>query len=303
MTRIGRIAADSRKPANRPNPRSKRRMPNAEIIVIGNELLLGDVLDTNSQWLCLQIAGLGGRVSRVTMIGDDISTIAAEICAALQRGSALLILSGGLGPTDDDLTLRAVSQATNRALQLDEHAEAMVACAYRALHESGKVPAAEMNEARRKMAVLPEGSKPLNNPVGAAPGVLLTLSSSSPEVHAATRLVALPGVPEELKGIFATSLTPVLNSIFGAGVARMRTVTVNCGDESAMAEALRATAQQHPHVYVKSRARTYGSDVRLNITLHAAASEVAAAEAKLDAATTSLLAELDCVGITIHQIQ
>lgn len=267
----------------------------AEIIVIGNELLLGEVLDTNSQWLCRQISGIGGVVTRVTVIGDHDQTIAEEIAAALKRSPALLILSGGLGPTDDDLTLRALAEAIGQPLRLNEQAEAMVATAYGALCEAGMVSTAEMNEPRRKMALLPEGGTPLANPVGAAPGVLLTVSSTS--------LVALPGVPEELKGIFETSLTPLLTANFGDGVSRQTTVTVNCGDESAMAEALRITAQRHPRVYVKSRARTYGSDLRLNITLQTSASDAATAEAQLNSAANSLRAELATLGITIHQIQ
>jgi nicotinamide-nucleotide amidase len=89
----------------------------AEIIAIGNELLLGDVLDTNTNWLCRRITGVGGQVTRVAMIRDDIEAISTEIQAVLDRKPELILTTGGLGPTGDDITLLAVASATGRPVE------------------------------------------------------------------------------------------------------------------------------------------------------------------------------------------
>ena len=84
--------------------------PTVEILAIGNELLRGEILDTNTQWLCRLVTARGGRVGRVTLLADVEAEIAAAVRAAIERGVAVLFTSGGLGPTDDDLTLAAVAR-------------------------------------------------------------------------------------------------------------------------------------------------------------------------------------------------
>jgi len=148
-------------------------MPSVEIIAIGNELLLGDVLDTNTHWLCRQISALGGRVQRGALIPDDPQAIAETLQAALQREPDLIVLTGGLGPTSDDKTLASVATALGRPLELNQQALAMVRATYERLAARELVHDAELSEVRRKMAYLPRGAEPLHNPVGAAPGVLL----------------------------------------------------------------------------------------------------------------------------------
>jgi len=87
-----------------------------EIIAIGNELLIGDVQDTNSYWLIQQLTGLGGFVRRCWIVRDEFPAIAGALHAAVDAGTALIITSGGLGPTGDDLTLAAVAAAFNLPL-------------------------------------------------------------------------------------------------------------------------------------------------------------------------------------------
>jgi molybdenum cofactor synthesis domain-containing protein len=79
-----------------------------EILVIGNEILIGDIQDTNTSWLCRMINSRGGHVSRAAMLRDDLDVVAAEVRLALGRGPDVIFTSGGLGPTADDLTLAAV---------------------------------------------------------------------------------------------------------------------------------------------------------------------------------------------------
>src|SRR5436309_10840363 len=103
-----------------------RRVVNVEIVIIGNEVLLGLVQDTNSNYLCRVVRGMGGRVRHIAVVRDEIAAIADEIGAALERRTDLLFTCGGLGPTDDDLTLAAIAQTLNRPLEINTAARAFV---------------------------------------------------------------------------------------------------------------------------------------------------------------------------------
>jgi len=255
-------------------------MVTIEIIAIGNELLLGDTLDTNTSWLCRTFTGLGGRVERAVLVRDDRPAIVREIRGALERGVQLLVTSGGLGPTDDDLTLQAVAEALERPLVLNERALALVRETYERLAAAGYVADAQLTESRVKMARLPQGAEPLENPVGAAPGVLLRLDR--------TTLVSLPGVPAELKAIVTGPLRPIWQELFGAGVFREREVIALCRDETVLAPILREVAERHPEVYIKSRAREFGPDIRFRITLSLSGRDPASVEAQLEEAARDL---------------
>ena len=186
-----------------------------EILAIGNELLAGDVLDTNSHWLCRQLAARGARVSRMATLPDDMATIGEALLAALSRYPALIVTCGGLGPTADDLTVAAQAAALGRALAEDPTAYAMVRDFYATLFRRGEVTTPDMTLARAKMAVLPADAEPLPNSVGAAPGVLMS--------EGETLIAALPGVPAEMKAIFEESLWPRdCRSIQRTGLRRAR---------------------------------------------------------------------------------
>jgi nicotinamide-nucleotide amidase len=177
-----------------------------EIITVGYEILEGDVLDTNSNWMAKEIARTGNRLRRVTVIEDDVDTIAECLRAALARKPSLVLVSGGLGPTKDDLTLEGVARAFGVGLAEDEKAMKMVAERY-ADWNPGQSPEELMTEPRRKMAVIPEGSEPVYNPAGTAPGVLMERDG--------TRVLCLPGVPGELRAIFTESVLPLLGASAG----------------------------------------------------------------------------------------
>ncbi|GBD08296.1 Nicotinamide-nucleotide amidohydrolase PncC [Candidatus Thermoflexus japonica] len=263
--------------------------PTAEIFAIGNELLLGEVVDTNTPWLCRLLAGLGGRVRRAALLPDDVEVIRAELEGALRRKPDLVFTTGGLGPTEDDRTLMAVALATGRPLEEHPQALQMVAARYQDLAAAGYVASPELTPPRRKMALLPQGAVPLANPVGAAPGVLLPLEH--------TTLICLPGVPEEMKAIVQGALTPYLQSRFGkAGFAELR-MLVDCGDESRLAPLLEDIQRQLPQVYIKSRARAFGPDVRLRIYLSATAPTPEEAHALVEEARRHLEERLAKDGI------
>ncbi|WP_376793380.1 competence/damage-inducible protein A [Thermoflexus sp.] len=268
------------------------RPPTVEIFAIGNELLLGEVVDTNTAWLCRFFTGLGGRVQRATILPDDVEEIRAELERSLWRGPDFIFTTGGLGPTEDDRTLAGVALATGRPLEEHPQALQMVATRYQALAELGYVADSELTPPRRKMALLPQGAVPLANPIGAAPGVLLPLER--------TTVVCLPGVPEEMKAIVQGALAPYLQTRFGkAGFAELR-LLVECGDESRLAPLLEEIHQRFPQVYIKSRARAFGPEVRLRVYLSAVASTSEEAQALVKEVCRRLEERLTEAGIALE---
>ena len=136
----------------------------AEILVIGNEILIGDIQDTNTSWLCGLINSKGGHVARGTMLRDNVDEIAAEVGRALERGADVIFTSGGLGPTADDLTLAAVAKGLGLPLELHPEALRMVKEQYDNFHARGIMAQGGLNPGREKMAWLPKGGVPLFNP-------------------------------------------------------------------------------------------------------------------------------------------
>lgn len=265
------------------------RVVTVEILTIGNEILLGLIEDTNSTYLCRLVRGMGGRVQHIAITGDEIDAIADDVKASLRRGAELIFTCGGLGPTDDDLTLAGVAKAVDRKLDLDTIAQVLVERRYRDLASRGYVPTAEMSEARLKMARIPNGAGAVENPVGAAPAVVLQIGS--------VRIVSLPGVPAELKAIVEGPLKDLLDGVFGQGSYREREITVGCGDESELAPILRRVTSQHPEVYIKSRARNFGGDVRFRMIISATAASAEEADRMIASAVADLTRSLNDAGI------
>jgi nicotinamide-nucleotide amidase len=268
-------------------------MVTVEIIAVGNEILLGLIQDTNTNYLCRVVRGMGGRVRHAAIVPDEEPDIVAEINASISRNADLIFTCGGLGPTDDDLTLSAVARAAGRSLVLDPGARDFVQQRYRDLADAGYVAKAGMDDSRLKMATIPEGSKVIANPVGAAPAVLTEFGR--------TKIVSMPGVPAELKGIVEGPLQSLLSSVFGGGCYREYEILVNCGDESALAPLLRPVVAAHPDVYIKSRASHFGPDVKFRIQLSATGSDPAQAEERIEKAVADLARALEREGIRVSR--
>ncbi|MDZ7617995.1 MAG: competence/damage-inducible protein A [Patescibacteria group bacterium] len=167
----------------------------AEIVSIGDEITSGRLLDTNSQWLSRRLADLGIRVLFHTSVGDNLEACAAVFRHAIARAD-LVIVTGGLGPTADDLTREALAEATGRALVLNEGALEHV----RRLFARRNRPMPASNE---KQALFPEGSRVIRNPNGTAPGIDLTVACPG---RNAARILALPGVPAEVDEMWRDSV-------------------------------------------------------------------------------------------------
>ncbi len=260
-----------------------------EILVVGNEILIGDIQDTNTNWICKLINSRGGYVARATMLRDIPEEISAATRAAIERGVDILFTSGGLGPTADDLTVAAVAEGAGVELRLDERARRMVKDSYDDFHARGIMAEGGLNPAREKMAWLPVGAEPLHNPVGTAPGVLFRVGK--------TAIICLPGVPSELKGIITVSLQAFLDETLGDGGSIMRAITVRCNDESILEPVLSRVVPRHPRVYIKSLARTLGETPELDITLTVTGGEEDERVQLVDAAYLELREGLTEIGI------
>lgn len=228
-----------------------------EIIVIGNEILIGKTRDTNSLWLARRITKYGHNVSRIITIPDDIDVISSTLKESLGRAPDIIITSGGLGPTWEDLTLKGIAKGLNRELKLDHMAYNLLERRYNAIHQKGITKVGGMTETREKMAYIPEGSYPLSNPVGAAPGVEIDEGD--------TKIICLPGVPSELKGIYKLHVIPIIKKEAGSFVEK--TLHFQGIGESEVAPMISAIQKQFPDLYFKTHPKlTEQLDIELSIT-------------------------------------
>lgn len=166
----------------------------AEIIAVGSELLTPDRLDTNSLFLTEELNKIGIEVVRKTIVGDNRDLLGAAFRDALNR-VPLIIMSGGLGPTEDDLTRETVAELLGRKLRRNEQILKHIEGRFRALGR-------EMPEVNVRQAMIPEGAEILENPRGTAPGLWLEDAGRS--------VVLLPGPPRELKPLFREQVLPRL---------------------------------------------------------------------------------------------
>jgi len=265
-----------------------------EILVIGNEILIGEIQDTNTSWLCDLVNSRGGCVARGSMLRDTEEEVAEAVRQALKRGADVLFTSGGLGPTADDLTLSAVARGAGLPLVLNTEAMEMVRRQYDVFHARGIMARGGLNTAREKMAWLPEGGVPLFNPLGTAPGVLTRVG--------ATSIISLPGVPSELKGIMRTSLADFMDQTFGQGGAFGHTLRVSCNDESLLEPVLGEVVPKHPRVYIKSLATTVGESPELDIIVSMAGGEEGERRQLVEAACVDLRQGFDALGIAWRDV-
>ncbi len=221
----------------------------AGILIIGNEVLDGIVLDTNANWMEQRFVELGVEVRRVVSVRDELEEIGSGL-DFLTDHCDVVVTSGGLGPTHDDMTLKAI--ASHLGLELEENPEALaiVERQYRLLHERGIISNGDLTESRRKMAHIPKGSVPLDNRVGGAPGVMLRVGKST--------IFCLPGVPAELKDIWKSSVEPWLkNHVVGRYYQEI--VEFEVIDESTFSPYIDEVMTEFPGIWIKSLPKRYGS--------------------------------------------
>ncbi len=177
---------------------------NAEIVTTGTEILLGEIVDTNAAWLARRLRELGINVYFKSTVGDNLERITAVLRQGLGR-SDLVLVTGGLGPTVDDVTRDAAALATDRALVMDQeclaYIEAIFARWGRKVHENN-----------RRQALLPASAIPILNPVGTAPGFIVEAPRKG---QPPALLICLPGVPREMKHLMQETVEPFLADRLG----------------------------------------------------------------------------------------
>jgi nicotinamide-nucleotide amidase len=186
----------------------------AEIVTIGTELLLGEIVDTNAAYIAQQLATIGLDLYYKTTVGDNEGRITSVLQQALAR-SDVVITSGGLGPTVDDVTRQAVARAAGRELVLDEKLLAQIEARF-ARHGF------TMSENNRRQAYIPQGAIPIENPVGTAPAFIVETEQGL--------IISLPGVPRELKHLMETWVIPFLKEKLQTGQVVIKSKTLRtCG--------------------------------------------------------------------------
>lgn len=204
---------------------------NAEIITIGDELLIGQVIDTNSAWLGQQLSSVGINLFQRSACGDNYEQILACLRDAELR-SDIIIITGGLGPTKDDITKKTLCDYFNTTLVEDEKVLAWV----KQIFEMRKMPMLEINN---QQAMVPANSKVLWNRSGTAPGMWIELNNKV--------FISLPGVPFEMKTIFEEEVIPRLKAKYKLPFIYHRTLQTCSIGESYLAEKIKHIEDKLPN--------------------------------------------------------
>lgn len=236
------------------------------VVAVGDELLLGDIVNGNAAWLGAQLAAVGAPVSHSAMVGDHVGRIVTALRRALEDAD-VLVVTGGLGPTSDDLTREAVAEVAGVGLVRRPAIEAQ-------LREKFAAYGFEMPEPVLKQADVPEGAMPIDNPVGTAPGLRLELDGKL--------VYAMPGPPHELAAVFAVAREELRARSGAVGLTR----TLHCAGlgESSVAEVVDRTVTVPDGVDLAYLAG--GAVVRVRLTT------VAPTEAAADAVLAPLVEAL-----------
>ncbi|MHA1776087.1 MAG: hypothetical protein DRO88_08705 [Promethearchaeia archaeon] len=230
----------------------------SEIILIGNELLIGKVQDTNGKFIIDHLIPLGMQITQITIIPDDLLRIRNAVLDSLTRKPMFIFTSGGLGPTFDDMTLEGINQILKPFQEMKENADAleMIYQSYSKRFKKSTKEVKSFLEKRyplhHKMAILPQCAIPLNNSEGMAPGVLIPKEFT----NGVTEIIALPGVPLELEAIFVQHI-----------VSRVQKLTrdikyYQCGfifanlGESRFTELIYSIKDKYPEIWIKTHPRS-----------------------------------------------
>jgi len=212
----------------------------SEIVAVGREILQGRVLDTNSNWIAIQLRNLGIRVRRILIIDDVKEEIEETVRNIILRKPKIAIFTGGLGPTFDDITISSFASAINVELVEDPKALDFISemCAKRNL---------PLTNERRKMAFIPKGAIPLKNNVGMAPGVYMYYE----DIH----FFLLPGVPSEMKDIFEKEVKVRLEKLEGREYYNEIYIEILGIPESDLAPLIKKYKERYEPIYIKSHPR------------------------------------------------
>jgi nicotinamide-nucleotide amidase len=219
----------------------------AEIISVGTELLSGGVVDTNSFYLSEELMLIGIETAFMTVVGDDEQDMEETLRRAFGRVN-VAIVTGGIGPTEDDITRKVIAKIIKKRLVLNEEA-------LKSVHDKLAGRGKEFVMSNDRQALVPSGARLLQNPIGIAPGFY----SSEEELF----IAVMPGVPQEMRAMFSEGLRPVLVERFGGRMFIRRRVLRTCGvSESVVNQALQNILKRGVPV-VGLTAKETGVDIRV----------------------------------------
>lgn len=210
-------------------------MIRAGIIVTGTEVLSGAVADRNGPWLSRRLSALGIEVAEICIEGDRPADIDHALGAMEAHGVGLILTSGGLGPTADDLTVETVARHLGLEVRLDSELEARIAAIVAPLRDRRGVDPEALTAGNGKQAMVPQGAVVIE-PVGTAPGLVI-----APQRPSAPTVVVLPGPPRELQPMWEAALEtePLQRLLAGAAHKQVRTMRIFGTPESQLAQTLR----------------------------------------------------------------
>jgi molybdenum cofactor synthesis domain-containing protein len=221
---------------------------NTRLVTVGNELLAGDITDINSPYVAQRAFTAGFPVSVIEVVPDDVEAIAqAVVRAVADLRASRIVVSGGVGPTHDDVTLEGVASGLGLPLELHDDVYSRIASTTARLHQAGRLPSAEVSPAHRRMAMAAAGAKALDNPRGLA----------SPFAHSVGDdrwLFVLPGVPRE----FRTVVDDVLLPAFFIGAVALHSAEIRFEEiaESRLAPVLEQVEREFADVSIGSYPHT-----------------------------------------------
>ena len=249
----------------------------AEILLIGNELLIGITRDINAFWLGKQLTNFGISVVRVTIVRDDIDEIGSVFNELLAREPDYIFTSGGLGPTFDDMTIQAIAKARDLELVTSDEVIGWLEERYGYLLSTGMVKETGLNDARRKMALIPGGSTPLKNSAGSAPCIYMDFGP--------TKAFILPGVPREVQALFSEQIVPILQQESdGIKLYERRFVVEGVGESTVSAQVVELMKELDDRIWIKSHAKYRNGHYYME--MHVSGYGVDTFEQDVDAAAT-----------------
>jgi nicotinamide-nucleotide amidase len=207
------------------------------VVGIGNELLDGRVVNTNLVWLGERLEQEGYSISRAIILRDDVQEICKRLAQVITERPGMILVTGGLGPTWDDVTLQSMACALGVQLRVNDVALRMIKSRIRG----------RLTPERRKMAFLPDGSKPLKNMRGTAPGVYCRKGG--------TKIVAFPGVPEEMKGLFERGVLEIIRRSFRGERRATSRIVVKDIPEADLAPIVDRVRANIGDIYIKSHVK------------------------------------------------
>ena len=222
-----------------------------ELLTFGNELLIGEIVNTNANWIAKELTQLGARITRIVTGSDDLDDLSTVFKESFARKPKIIISTGGLGPTWDDRTLEGLARAVGDKIVQNSEAYIYIKQKYAEFN-------IDMSKSAEKMALLPVNGKALLNPVGTAPGCYYFYNEK-------THIFSLPGVPKEMKSMFDQHIRSFIRERFTESTFYERKFEVLNMYESKLAAVTTKLTREYPSIYIKSHPN---GSIKMHVTAY-----------------------------------